>query len=130
MDSEKTNTPSLQQHRMTLPKKKEEGRGKVIDFKRFQTKQQERSRKRSLTGEETRKNPKKGKTFVQVHLFPSRMEAEMLGEILGQSDIPYFIQSEDIGLFGPGAGPSPGGAKLIVRKNDLEEAKTLLTGLI
>ena len=68
--------------------------------------------------------------FVKLHLFSSRLEAEMLGEILRQSEIPYLIQSEDIGLFGPGASPAPGGARLVVRKCDLEDARDLLIGLI
>lgn len=70
------------------------------------------------------------KDFVVLHLFHLRMEAEMAGEILKEAEIPYLIQSEDIGLFGPGAGPAPGGARLMVRKADLEDAKVLLTGLV
>lgn len=58
------------------------------------------------------------------------MEAEMAGEILKQSEIPYLIQSEDIGIFGPGAGPAPMGARLMVRQDDLQDAKVLLSGLI
>lgn len=68
--------------------------------------------------------------FVRLHHFSSRLEAEMLGEILRQSDLPFLIQSEDIGIFGPGAAPAPGGAVLVVRRTDLEYAKTLLAGLI
>lgn len=58
------------------------------------------------------------------------MEAEMAGEILKQAEIPYLIQSEDIGIFGPGAGPAPMGARLMVRQDDLQDAKVLLSGLI
>jgi len=68
--------------------------------------------------------------FVGLHHFPSRMEAEMIGEILKQAGLPYLIQSEDIGIFGPGAAPAPGGAGLVVRGTDLEYARTLLAGLI
>lgn len=68
--------------------------------------------------------------FVKLHLFSSRLEAEMLGEILRQSEIPYLIQSEDTGLFGPGVSPAPGGARLAVRECDLEDARDLLIGLI
>ncbi len=68
--------------------------------------------------------------FVRLHHFSSRLEAEMLGEILRQADIPFLIQSEDIGIFGPGAAPAPGGARLVVRRTDREYAKTLLSGLI
>ncbi|MCG3113666.1 MAG: DUF2007 domain-containing protein [Candidatus Manganitrophus sp. SB1] len=68
--------------------------------------------------------------FILLHRFPSRMEAEMAGEILKQGEIPYLIQSEDIGIFGPGAGPAPMGARLMVRQDDLQDAKVLLSGLI
>ena len=70
------------------------------------------------------------KDFTLLNLFPSRMEAEMAGEILKQAEIPYIIQSEDIGLFGPGASPAPAGARLLVREADLDDAKSLLSGLI
>jgi len=72
----------------------------------------------------------KSNDFVVLYLFPSRIEAEMAGEILKEGEIPYLIQSEDIGLFGPGAGPAPAGARLMVRQGDVEDAKVLLTGLI
>lgn len=68
--------------------------------------------------------------FILLHRFSSRMEAEMAGEILKQAEIPYLIQSEDIGIFGPGAGPAPMGARLMVRQDDLQDAKVLLSGLI
>lgn len=68
--------------------------------------------------------------FILLHRFPSRMEAEMAGEILKQAEIPYLIQSEDIGIFGPGAGPAPMGARLMVRQDDLQDAKVLLSGMI
>lgn len=68
--------------------------------------------------------------FILLHRFPSRMEAEMAGEILKKAEIPYLIQSEDIGIFGPGAGSAPMGARLMVRQDDLQDAKVLLSGLI
>ena len=68
--------------------------------------------------------------FMLLYLFPSRMEAEMAGEILKQAEIPFLIQSDDIGLFGPGATPAPAGARLLVREIDLDDAKALLSGLI
>lgn len=70
------------------------------------------------------------RSFIRLHRFPSRMDAEMIGEILKNARIAYLIQSEDIGIFGPGAGPSPAGARLMVRKEDLQEAKELLRGLL
>lgn len=72
----------------------------------------------------------KNNDFVVLYLFPSRIEAEMAGEILKEAEIPYLIQSEDIGLFGPGGSPAPAGARLMVRKEDIEDAKVLLTGLV
>ncbi len=68
--------------------------------------------------------------FVLLHRFPSRIEAEMAGEILKQAEIPYVIQSEDIGIFGPGSSPAPMGARLMVRSDDFQDAKVLLAGLI
>ena len=68
--------------------------------------------------------------FILLHRFPSRMEAEMAGDILKQAEIPCLIQSEDIGIFGPGAGPTPEGAHLLVPQEDFQEAKILLAGLI
>ena len=58
------------------------------------------------------------------------MEAEMAGEVLKQAEIPYLIQSEDIGIFGPGASPAPAGARLLVPQEDLQDAEILLAGLI
>jgi hypothetical protein len=77
-----------------------------------------------------KEHPLKNNDFVVLHFFPSRIEAEMAEEILKEAEIPCLIQSEDIGLFGPGAGPTPGGARLMVRKGDVEDAKALLTGLL
>jgi hypothetical protein len=64
--------------------------------------------------------------FIVLSVFSSRLEAEMAGEILAKVEIPFLIQSDDIGLFGPGAIPAPSGATLLVRKEDLLEAKALL----
>lgn len=64
--------------------------------------------------------------FIQLSVFPSRLEAEMAGEILGRVEIPFLIQSDDIGIFGPGAVPAPSGAKLLVREEDFSEAESLL----
>jgi len=68
--------------------------------------------------------------FVKLCHFSSRLEAEMLGEILKQAEIPYLIQSEDIGIFGPGAVPVPGGVCITVRKADIYSAQLTLAGLI
>ncbi len=68
--------------------------------------------------------------FVKLCHFSSRLEAEMLGEILKQAEIPYLIQSEDIGIFGPGAAPVPGGVRITVRKADIDDAQHALAGLI
>jgi len=54
----------------------------------------------------------------------------MAAEILKQAEIPYLIQSEDIGIFGPGGSPAPAGARLLVSREDLQDAKALLAGLI
>ncbi|MBN4054753.1 hypothetical protein JYT87_03500 [Nitrospira defluvii] len=107
-------------------------RGKVIDFQSAKANRKHRSGKKRMKAfqdgsEECLGN---GEKFVGLHLFPSRLEAEMMGEILRQSEIPFLIQSEDIGIFGPSAAPAPGGARMVVRKADLDIAKDLLAGLI
>ncbi len=105
---------------------------KVIDFQAAQSLRNKRVQK-NKNPSNTIKSPVslgKNTAFVKLHLFASRLEAEMAGEILNQSEIPYLIQSEDIGLFGPGAAPAPGGAGITVRKSDLEFSRDLLSGLI
>ncbi len=115
------------QERNGLPKL-----GKVIDFHREKAIRRHHSGKKEMGAHQDKSKEGIGNEdpFVGLHLFPSRLEAEMTGEILKQSDIPFLIQSEDIGIFGPGASPAPGGARLVVRKADLEAAKSLLAGLI
>lgn len=69
-------------------------------------------------------------SYIELKVFPSRMEAEMAQEILTRARIPSLIQSDDIGVFGPGHFAAPMGAKLMVRGEDLSRAKALLTGII
>ncbi len=65
--------------------------------------------------------------FVEIARFDSRLEAETIGHALDQFDIPFFIQSHDIGMFGPGhMGRTPGGAGLCVPAEKAEEASELL----
>ncbi|MEM7353356.1 MAG: DUF2007 domain-containing protein [Acidobacteriota bacterium] len=65
--------------------------------------------------------------FVEIARFPSRLEAETIGHALDQYGISFFVQSTDIGMFGPGfIGASPGGAGLCVPEDRAEEAKKLL----
>ncbi len=65
--------------------------------------------------------------FVEIARFDSRLEAETIGHALDQYDIPFFIQSHDIGMFGPGhMGRTPGGAGLCVPEDKAEEASALL----
>jgi len=124
--------PTMDLHPHDISKRKAGGTAPVIDlrsspaFKRKQHRSEGRARP-PLPSNKVRGG---SEAFVTLQLFPSRMEAEMLGEILKQSGLPYLIQSEDIGVFGPGAGPAPGGARLVVRSSDLEEARGLLLGLI
>jgi hypothetical protein len=58
------------------------------------------------------------------------MEAEMAQEILTRAGVPSIIQSDDIAVFGPGHAAAPGGAKLLVRQEDLDEAEGLIEGII
>ena len=66
--------------------------------------------------------------YVEIAIFPSRLEAETIGHALDQYDIPFMVQSADIGIFGPGmTGVTPEGAKLLVPSDRLEEVRGLLS---
>lgn len=68
------------------------------------------------------------KEFVEIAVFPSRLEAEAIGHALDQYDIPFLVQSHDISMFGPGMiGPTPAGARLCVPDDRVEEVKQLLS---
>jgi len=54
------------------------------------------------------------------------MEAEMAAELLKKAQIPFIIQSEDTGIFGPGNMPSPRGARVLVPEEDMQRAQDLL----
>lgn len=65
--------------------------------------------------------------YVEIARFASRLEAETIGHALDQFDIPFFVESTDIGVFGPGhTGVTPGGAGLCVPEDRAEEASELL----
>ena len=66
--------------------------------------------------------------FEEVARFSSRLEAEAIGHALDQYDIPFLVQSGDVGMFGPGmTGWSPEGARLLVPADRVEEVRELLT---
>jgi Putative prokaryotic signal transducing protein len=65
--------------------------------------------------------------LVEIARFSSRLEAETIGHALDQYDIPFLVQSADIGMFGPGMiGTSPAGAQLLVPAASAEAARELL----
>ena len=65
--------------------------------------------------------------LVEIARFPSRLEAETIGHALDQYDIPFIVQSPDIGVFGPGhVGTVPMGASLCVTEDRAEEVRELL----
>ncbi len=65
--------------------------------------------------------------FKEIARFASRLEAETIGHALDQYGIEFFVQSPDIGMFGPGnIGNTPGGVGLCVPENRSEEAMKLL----
>lgn len=69
--------------------------------------------------------------FVEIARFPSRLEAETVGHALDQHDIPFIVQSDDIGIFGPGmSGWTPSGARLLVPESAREEVGKLLTCIV
>ena len=64
--------------------------------------------------------------YIKLRTFSSRMEAEMAAELLKKAQIPFIIQSEDTGIFGPGNMPSPRGARVLVPEEDMQRAQDLL----
>ena len=69
--------------------------------------------------------------FVEIARFNSRLEAESIGHALDQYEIPFLVQSADVGMFGPGmVGTSPAGARLLVPENKLEEVRELLNCVV
>ena len=69
--------------------------------------------------------------FVEIARFGSRLEAETIGHALDQYDIPFLVQSPDIGIFGPGMmGTSPVGAVLCVPEDRVAEVEELLNCVV
>jgi orotate phosphoribosyltransferase len=69
--------------------------------------------------------------FVAIARFNSRLEAESVGHALDQYDIPFLVQSADVGMFGPGMiGTSPAGAQLMVPHDRVDEVRRLLTCVV
>ena len=69
--------------------------------------------------------------FVEIARFSSRLEAEAIGHALDQYDIPFVVQSADIGMFGPGMiGRSPAGAQLLVPQDRVEEVRELINCVV
>ena len=70
--------------------------------------------------------------YVEIANFASRLEAETIGHALDQYDIPFLVQSSDIGIFGPGHvfGATPVGVSLQVPEDRLDEVRELLTCVV
>lgn len=69
--------------------------------------------------------------YVDIAVFSSRLEAEAIGHALDQHDIPFLVQSHDVGMFGPGMmGYTPDGARLLVPEDRLEEVRELLNCVV
>ena len=69
--------------------------------------------------------------FVEVARFGSRIEAETVGHALDQYDIEFIVKSDDIGIFGPGAGgPTIAGASLWVPADQAPEVARLLSCVV
>lgn len=65
--------------------------------------------------------------YVEIAVLPSRLEAETIGHALDQHQIPFLVQSHDIGMFGPGmTGFTPDGARLLVPADRVDEVRELL----
>lgn len=70
-------------------------------------------------------------SYVEIANLPSRLEAETIGHALDQYDIPFLVQSHDVGMFGPGMiGVTPDGARLLVPEDRVDEVRELLTCLV
>lgn len=69
--------------------------------------------------------------YVEIAVLSSRLEAEAIGHALDQFDIPFVVQSHDVGMFGPGmTGPTPAGASLRVPADRVDEVRELLSCLV
>jgi len=69
--------------------------------------------------------------YVEIARFNSRLEAESIGHALDQYEIPFLVQSADVGMFGPGMiGTSPAGARLLVPEGELERVRELLNCVV
>ena len=69
--------------------------------------------------------------FVEIARFSSRLEAETVGHALDQHEIPFLVQGDDVGVFGPGmVGMSPVGARLLVPEQAVDRVKQLLSCVV
>ncbi len=68
--------------------------------------------------------------LTKIATFNSRLEAETIGNALEQYDIPFYVKSEDLGIFGPGhTGATPQGATLWVPVESAQRVRELLSCL-
>ena len=63
---------------------------------------------------------------ICVRTFPDRIAAEAAEAILRGAGIEAFIRSDDAGGAAPHIGYTTGGARLMVRSDDVERAKQVL----
>lgn len=68
--------------------------------------------------------------FVKAASFGSRVEAETVGHALDQYGIPFYVKSEDMGVFGGAPGPSLYGATLWIPRDRVNEVAQLLSCVI
>lgn len=61
---------------------------------------------------------------VVVANYRTRLEAEVASTLLSAAGIPFLIQSGEGMLYGP----LPAGSSILVRQEDVEKAKQLLSG--
>jgi hypothetical protein len=67
--------------------------------------------------------------LVCIRVFESRLEAEMAAGLLSGSDVYARVQSDDAGGTTPALLPVTGGAKLLVRREDVERASEILRAM-
>jgi hypothetical protein len=68
--------------------------------------------------------------WTKIRVFPSRLEAEAVGNALENQGIPVLMKGDDLGIFGPGhSWATPQGVSLWVPTEHLEEVRELLSCL-
>lgn len=66
--------------------------------------------------------------FIELKTFASRLEAEFAQSVLAESGIRSLVDADDAGGAYTGISFSSAGVRLLIRPDDLQAARRLLTG--